>query len=107
METLVVHAVSLESAQEFCAALPGFRTNLVGAENGRFEVQITFAGDREIIAVLNALVEYVTNRGDGPARLELDGHRYTLPPQPGLNEPTGVGGEDEPEPQRETAGTDG
>lgn len=73
----------------------------------RYQVEIVLDGDREIVAVLGALVKYVTARGDGSARLELDGHRYILPPQPGLNELAGVEGKDEPEPQPEAAGADG
>jgi hypothetical protein len=105
METLVVHAVSLESAQGYSAALSGFRAKLVEAKNGRYGVQVTLAGDREIVAVLNALVKYVSQRGDGPARLELDGHAYTLPP-PGLDSSAGEDGEDGPEPHRGAVGSD-
>jgi hypothetical protein len=79
----------------------------VQSDDGRYLVEIALGGNREIQELLSALAEYVTERGDGPARLELAGHRYTLPPQPGLNGLVGVGGEDEPEPQPEAAGTDG
>jgi hypothetical protein len=107
METLVVHAVSLESAQGYSAALSGFRAKVVEAKNGRYEVQVTLGVDREIVAVLNALVKYVSQRGDGPARLELDGHRYALPPQPGLDVSAGEDEEDGSEPQPEAVGFDG
>ena len=81
MESLVLHAVSLESARGFCAALAPFGAPLVEADSGRYQVEIPFSGDREIVAVLNGLVKYVTQRGDGPARLELDGRSYMLLPE--------------------------
>jgi hypothetical protein len=107
VDTLVIYALSLESAEGFRSGLAGFRTELTQSDDGRYRVQIALDGNREILALLSALAKYVTERGDGPARLELDGHPYTLPPQPGLNDPAGVGGKDEPEPQTEAAGTDG
>jgi hypothetical protein len=108
MERLVISALSLESAEGFRSGLAGFQTKLTESANERsHQVEVVLDGDREIVAALNALVENVTNRGDGPARLELDGHRYTLPPQPGFNEPAGVDAQYEPEPQPEAAGTDG
>ena len=47
-------------------------------------VEIPFAGidTKKIVAVLNALEEYVTQRG-GPARVELGGHPYLADPAPG------------------------
>lgn len=81
MDSLVLHAVSLESARGFCAGLAEFGATLTEAENGRYQVEIPFSGDREIVAVLNRLVKYVTQRGDGPARLELDGRSYMLQPE--------------------------
>jgi hypothetical protein len=80
MDSLVLHAVSRESARGFCAALAEFGATLVEAE-GRYQVAIPLSGDREIIAVLNSLEKYVTQRGDGPARLELGGRNYTLLPE--------------------------
>jgi hypothetical protein len=34
--------------------------------------------DRGVIEILDALERHVTDRNDGPARVELDGKRYTL-----------------------------
>jgi hypothetical protein len=81
MDSIVLHAVSLESAQGFCAALPEFRPTLIEAENGGYQVEIPLSGDREIVALLNALEKYVTQRGAGPARLELGGRSYNLEPE--------------------------
>lgn len=107
MNALVIYARSLESAEGFRSSLADFQTMLTQSDGGRYQVEIMLDGDREIVAVLGALVKYVTERGEGSARLELDGHRYILPPQPGLNELAGVEGKDEPEPQPEAAGADG
>lgn len=79
MESLVIHAVSLESAEGFCAGLSAFDPKLTEAEPGRYEVGIPLRGsDRAIVAVLNALEDYVTHRGNGPARIEVYGRRYTM-----------------------------
>lgn len=107
MDGLVIHARSLESAEGFRSGLADFQTELTRSDDGRYQVEVVLHSDREIAAVLGALVKYVTERGDGPARLDLDGNRYTLPPQPGLNEPAGVDAEHVPEPQPKAAGPDG
>jgi hypothetical protein len=81
MQTLTIKAVSLESAHGFCGALARFQTELIEADHGTYQVQVKFGnGDREIIAVLNSLEEYVTHRADGPATIGLDGRRYELHP---------------------------
>jgi hypothetical protein len=80
METLTIRAASLESAQDFCAALAGFQAELVETEQGT-EVTIKFSGrNREIVAVLRALEECVSRRSDGPAVVGVSGQTYTLHP---------------------------
>ncbi|HEX6664280.1 MAG TPA: hypothetical protein VF025_11445 [Gaiellaceae bacterium] len=64
MDSLVLHPVSLESARGFCAGLAKFGATLVEAENGRYQVEIPLSGNREIVAVLNALKKCVTQRAD-------------------------------------------
>jgi len=39
------------------------------------------------VAVLNALQEYVTERADGAAQVEFNGHSYVVHPEP---EPGGL-----------------
>ena len=79
METLTISAASLDSAQDFCAALADFRTELTEAEPGAFLVTINFNGsNQEIVAVLRALEECVSRRSDGPAVVGLNGQTYTL-----------------------------
>jgi len=84
MESLDIHAGSRESAEGFRDALEEFDTKLVASEDGRYLVQIPLAGidTKKIVAVLNALEAYVTQRG-GPARVELGGHPYLVDPAPG------------------------
>jgi hypothetical protein len=82
METLTIQAASPQSARAMLAALSGFEAELIEATDGRCEVVVTLArGDREVVAVLNALEEYVTERARGPARLELNGRNYVLHPE--------------------------
>lgn len=79
METLTIRAASLESAQDFCAALEDFRAELVEDPPGTCLVRITFNGsNREIVSVLRALEECVSERSDGPAVVGLNGKTYTL-----------------------------
>ena len=81
MEGIAIHAASTESARGMLAALARFHPELVEAGDGRCQVVISLDGDDcEIVAVLNALEEYVTERATGPMRLELDGRRYVMQP---------------------------
>ncbi len=75
--------MSLESAQGFRDALSEFNTELVETAGGRYHVEVTLGGsDRTILAALKALETYVSERGDGPAKVAIDGHKYTLHPEP-------------------------
>jgi hypothetical protein len=81
METLTIRAASQESARGFCAALADFQTELEEAETGAFLVKVTFKGsNREIVAVLRALEENVSQRAEGPAVVGLGAETYTLHP---------------------------
>ena len=83
MDSLVIHAVSLPSAQGFCAGLVEFGGKLVADQYGRYKVEFPLeGGNRQMVALLHALEEYVTHRGDAPARLELSGRPYVLQPSP-------------------------
>jgi hypothetical protein len=81
MQRLTVEARSLKSAQGIEGALVGFKRELVD-DDGRFFVHVTLPeGDRGIVAVLNALADYVSERGT-TARINLDGQSYTLEAPP-------------------------
>jgi hypothetical protein len=60
--------------------LGGFEAELVESEDGRYQVQIILAADRDINRVLGVIDTHVTERADGPARLDLDGRRYLIEP---------------------------
>lgn len=80
MEALVIHADSRQSAEGFCSALSELQAKLVRL-NGHWQVEIPlYEGDKEILDALSAIEAYVCARGDGPARLDLDGRSYTLHP---------------------------
>lgn len=81
MQTLTIRAANLDSAREFCAVLADFQTELVHAETGTILVTVTFSGsNREVVDVLRALEECVSQRCDGPAVVGLDGRTYALHP---------------------------
>lgn len=64
------------------AALSEFDAELIETVDGRCEVVFKLgSGDREIVAVLNALEAYVSQRAHGPARLELNGRNYVMHPE--------------------------
>lgn len=79
MQTLIMEAISLESARGFRAALSGFNGKLTH-EAGTYQVTVMLDGNENIVAVLDALAEHVTQRGDGPAVVELGGRVFKLHP---------------------------
>ena len=87
METLTIRAASGESARGFCAALTDFHTELTEDETGALLITVTFSGsNREMVAVLRALEEHLSQRRDGPAVVDVGEATYTLhatdPPEP-------------------------
>jgi hypothetical protein len=81
MQLLTIDAASRESANGFLMALAAFEPKLVEAE-GRYQVKVALSGsDRDILRVLRALEDHVTERGGGPAKVQFDEHSYTLHPQ--------------------------
>jgi hypothetical protein len=78
--TLRIGAASLESARALLECLRGLEAELIESDDGNYEVQISLAGDREINDALGAIDRHVTERADGPARLDLDGRQYLLEP---------------------------
>ena len=81
MRTLTIKAVTLDSANGFMTSLADFQAQLIEAEDGAYLVEIALGrGDREVIALLNALEDYVTHRDDGPAEVGLGSQTYKLHP---------------------------
>jgi hypothetical protein len=68
------------------AALSEFRAELLESGEG-YEIVVTLgkdgSGDDEIVALLNALEQYIAARASGPARIELGGRSYVMRPEEG------------------------
>lgn len=80
MRSLTVEAISLESAQRLYDTLSEFKPELTGSKEEGFRVSVELgSSDRQVLAVLDAVQEYVAERSS-PARVELEGRRYTLHP---------------------------
>jgi hypothetical protein len=80
LQTLIIAVASLESGRAFLECLRGFEAELVQSEDGNYQVQISITGDRDINDALGAIDRHVTERADGPARLDLDGRHYLIEP---------------------------
>jgi hypothetical protein len=79
MRGITIDAKTLRSAQALYEALYAFRPQLSGSEDEGYQVIIGLGGsDRQIVSILNALQEHVTERAMGRTQLELDGRRYTI-----------------------------
>jgi hypothetical protein len=85
MKKLTVDASTDEVAQGLFTALAGFHPEIVETPLGGYQVAVALSGsDAQIVAILSALEQHVTERGNGPARIDLQGRRYTLDVQPAL-----------------------
>jgi hypothetical protein len=83
MRGLTIQAKSFESAQLLYSALSGFGPELQGDDEDGYCVNVALdGGERTILDVLNVLEQHVTALNEGPARFEVEGHRYTLHPKP-------------------------
>jgi ABC-type sulfate transport system substrate-binding protein len=79
MQTLTVGASSLEVARGLYSALAEFSPEMAEKDDGGYSVTVSLrGGDRQIVAILSALEQHVSERNDGPARLELEGRTYVL-----------------------------
>ena len=79
MQTLTIEAATPDSALALHQALLGFRAELRVTDDGRSYVEVALGqSDREIVDVLNAIEDHVTERAAGPARVGLNGRAYAL-----------------------------
>lgn len=78
--TLTIEAATPESALALYQALAEFPAELRVSDDGRRFIDVELGGNLQIVAVLNAVEEYVTHRNDGPARVALDDRSYMLHP---------------------------
>ena len=79
MQSLTVGASSLEVAQGLYGALAEFHPEIIGGDEG-YEVRVSLAGDRQIVAILDAIEGHVTER-QSAALVQLDGRSYTVHPE--------------------------
>jgi hypothetical protein len=79
MRAITVDAKTLESARTLYNALSGFHPELLGSEEHGYRVSVQLRhNDGDIIPILAAIERYVNDRASDPARIELDGRRYTM-----------------------------
>jgi hypothetical protein len=83
MQKLTVDATTNEVARGLFGALTGFSPEIVERPHGGYQVVVPLGGsDAQLTELLSALERHVTDRRDGPARIDLDGRSYTLHAQP-------------------------
>jgi hypothetical protein len=79
MRGITIEAKSLESAQALYEALSTFGPQLTGSQDKGYRVTIDLArSDRQIVAILEALEKHARQQASSPARIEVDGRRYTM-----------------------------
>jgi hypothetical protein len=79
MQRLTIEASSLTVATGLMNALADFRPESTAKDFGRYQVSVDLgSSDQQLIAVLNRLEKHVTGRNAGPARVEFNGHSYTM-----------------------------
>jgi len=79
MRSMTIEARSLQSARALYSALSEFQPEMTGSDYEGYRVSIELgSSDGQIVAVLDLLEKHVSERATEPARVELDGRRYTL-----------------------------
>ncbi len=80
MQSLTVGASSLQVAQGLYGALAEFHPEIIGGDGQGYEVRVSLAGERQIVAILDAIEGHVTER-QSAALVQLDGRSYTVHPE--------------------------
>jgi hypothetical protein len=80
MRAFTVEARSLESARALSNTLSAFHPDLSGSDESGYRVTVELAGGDLVVAVLDAVQEFVTARNVGPTLVDFEGHRYTMHP---------------------------
>jgi len=80
VKTLTIHAASDRSAREMLEALNDFPAELVRAGDSCMVV-VDLGGEGQIVGVLSALQQYVTQRAAGAAHVEFNGTNYVMHPE--------------------------
>jgi hypothetical protein len=74
---LTIEAGPLPVAHGLYSALSEFHPELVGDDSQGYRITVELgSNDARIIAVLESIQAHVTARDNGPARMDLEGHRY-------------------------------
>jgi hypothetical protein len=83
VKSLTIEARSAESALRLTDALQQFHPELSGTDKlgYRITVELHDSSAGQIVAILDALEDYVTTTSAGPTALEVDGRRYTVHPR--------------------------
>ena len=74
-------AASPASARGLFDALRDFDAELICTPDGGYEVKVELRDDRETVAVLNALEQFVNDRSSR-AQVRLNGRDYVMHPEP-------------------------
>jgi len=83
LRSLSIEARSLQSAQALYSALSSFLPELEGDDERGYRVTVPLTtNDKQVIEILDAIEQHVTERGKEPARVEIEGHHYTLHASP-------------------------
>ena len=83
MQRLTVDASTNEVAQGLFSALADFQPEILGSADGGYHVVVSLRGsDAQIVAILSAIEQHVTERSDGPARIDIEGRSYSLHGRP-------------------------
>ena len=82
MDTFTITGKTPANARALYDALAEFHPDLVEHRDGRNHVIVEMGGDCDIVAVLNAIENFVTALREGPARIEFHGHEYAVHPRP-------------------------
>jgi hypothetical protein len=79
MSELTIEAGTLPVAHGIYSALSEFHPGLTGGHDEGYRVTVELGSDdRRLGGILDGIQEHVTARDNGPARIDLDGHRYTF-----------------------------
>jgi hypothetical protein len=82
-QTLTIRAGTQEVADGLFVVLHGFQPAVNPSPLGGYDVTVAIEGNPgQLVAILAALETHLTQRHDGPAQVELNGHKYSLEPEP-------------------------
>jgi hypothetical protein len=75
---LIIEAPTLPVAHGLYSALSEFHPELGGDGKNGYRVTVEMGTERQLAGVLGGIQAYVSVRDEGPARVDLDGRRYTF-----------------------------